>query len=170
MNYIDISYANKYMPIIPSVGSKWDGYSDEKKQKYIDYSTYMVDRVRWIGKKSDITQPNEFPRLYYDEIQDRVKWGLISDELKNQLEHDENRIPESIRQASIWTIVNNMRTGNYDTFLAMQESNVNSFSAGSVSFNFKDPSPTKALPVEAWKHIYYLSLAWWNTSNYVTRL
>ncbi len=169
MGYITKDYADERIEINPEIGSIWSALSDENKDKYIDFANLTINRIHWIGSKLDPNQLDQFPRDLTS-IEDEPKWGIISTELQDRIKHDTDRVPDSIRESCCEIIIASISGSDFNKMRQMQDSNIESFSVSSVSFNFGDKKQEYPLPKESWRLVYYLSRYWWNSGGYITRM
>jgi hypothetical protein len=164
-NYIDETYADDYILINPRIKQTWSALSSGDKADYIDYFEQQLDNVAWIGIKSVSSQSGEFPRDFVTAARKYPMYPLLSEDFKDRLDSESGTIPTSVKDAICELIIYYLDNRQFDKLRALQRANVESFKAGSASFNFGDRFWNHPLPPPVWALINYLSLQWWSEQH-----
>ena len=161
-NYVSVTYATTYIGTNPKVGAIWTAYSTAQKNAWIDLAEQKIENISWLGEHTGTGDPNlKFPRIFLEAAEDYSRYETVDQQILDRLDANEGIIPEDLKKAICETIIQWIQLLGFQKLQDLQDVNVKSFSAGSVSFNFEGNKGKYPLPKPAWELVYYMSLLWW---------
>jgi DNA mismatch repair protein MutH len=146
--YCDLTFADQYHANRPPSGVTWASASTDQKTAAILWATLLMDRLwDWTGWVVTVTQALMWPR---QGMLLRNGWGYV----------DTTIIPTEIKQATAeyarQLLVSDI-AGNSD----VETQGVKAFTAGPVSFTFKDGVTAKPMP----DTVVYLIPSHWGVTH-----
>ena len=90
MIYASVSEADEYLFPRPEF-KRWVEFSEIEKEKFLETATIKIDTLKFNGRKTDISQENEFPRNGCEVIPKSVKYACIEEAYSIAVDENEER-------------------------------------------------------------------------------
>lgn len=131
--YCDVAFADQYQLDRPAPGTTWSAATPDQKTSSILWATLLMDRMwDWTGWVTTSTQALLWPR---QGMVKRNQWDYVPD----------NEIPIELKQATA-EYARQLLAGDLMANSDIETFGLKSFSAGPVSFAFKDGVYAKPVP------------------------
>jgi hypothetical protein len=160
-SYITLSDANSYISVHPTVGTVWNGLTNDQKFQYINYAEQQINNETYLGIKVNPDQEDEFPRYVLEAAKEHTIWDQLDSTFKNRLTEDDGKVPTRIKQGSCELIIHVLRTQDFDRLAALKELDTELIKAGSTRFEFELGNPYRIIPARVWHLIGYLTRRFW---------
>ena len=81
MSYVDVAYADEYVNThFLSVDERrlnWEVLDNNDKEVLLQRSFEAIERLPFVGRKTNPDQPNAFPRYPFEEVPEAVKYAQV---------------------------------------------------------------------------------------------